>query len=64
MSIMPAKAVTRDMLADALDVALAAFDLTITPRYRDEDAPDWDDVTAVADRIYDNLNLDDQEEGK
>lgn len=48
-----AKTFTRAELRNALDAAFDAFDLTITPRARDDDEPDMEDITALANRIYD-----------
>lgn len=56
MSIMPAKVFTRDMLADALDVALDSLDLTVTARNRDDET-DWQDVTSLSDNMYDNAGI-------
>ncbi|KAB5608397.1 hypothetical protein [Bifidobacterium jacchi] len=46
-----ARIYTRDMLADALDVALDSLDLTVTARNRDDET-DWQDVTMIADAMY------------
>lgn len=52
----PARIYTRAMLADALDNALDALGLTLTPRLRDDET-DWQDVTGLADNMYDNAGI-------